>query len=257
MPAALAIAAHPDDIEFQMAGTLLRLRAAGWEIHCLNLAAGDCGSATDSPAAIARRRRAEARAAAARLGAVWHPPIARDLQIAYTTPMVRKVLAVVRKVRPTIVLTHPQVDYMEDHTETCRLAVTATFARGMPNFHSQPRRPAIAGSAVVYHCMPHGLVTPMRQPAPVDLFVDITGVMEVKRAALAEHASQRDWLDATQGMGSYVQDMVRMSSVVGVMSGAFSLAEGWRRRLHLGFGGRDEDPLTEALPKSQWVRRKD
>ena len=38
MPAsrALAIAAHPDDIEFMMAGTLCLLREAGWEIHYLN-----------------------------------------------------------------------------------------------------------------------------------------------------------------------------------------------------------------------------
>ncbi|MFM8357090.1 MAG: PIG-L family deacetylase, partial [Verrucomicrobiota bacterium] len=32
MPAVLALAAHPDDIEFCMAGTLLRLQAAGWEV---------------------------------------------------------------------------------------------------------------------------------------------------------------------------------------------------------------------------------
>ncbi len=41
---AIAIAAHPDDIEFMMAGTLLLLREAGWEIHCLNLSSGNCGS---------------------------------------------------------------------------------------------------------------------------------------------------------------------------------------------------------------------
>jgi LmbE family N-acetylglucosaminyl deacetylase len=41
----LAAAAHPDDIEFMMAGTLLRLKDAGCEIHLWNLANGCYGSA--------------------------------------------------------------------------------------------------------------------------------------------------------------------------------------------------------------------
>ena len=51
--AAIAIAAHPDDIEFCMAGTLLLLKHAGLEIHYLNLSTGTCGSMTTK---AARRR---------------------------------------------------------------------------------------------------------------------------------------------------------------------------------------------------------
>jgi hypothetical protein len=43
-PAAIAIGAHPDDIEFTMAGTLALLKKAGFRIHCLNIASGSCGS---------------------------------------------------------------------------------------------------------------------------------------------------------------------------------------------------------------------
>jgi hypothetical protein len=42
---AFAIAAHPDDIEFMMAGTLLLLKRAGYEIHYMNVANGSCGTA--------------------------------------------------------------------------------------------------------------------------------------------------------------------------------------------------------------------
>ena len=42
----LAAAAHPDDIEFMMAGTLLRLGDAGCEVHLWTLANGCCGSNT-------------------------------------------------------------------------------------------------------------------------------------------------------------------------------------------------------------------
>ena len=40
----LAIAAHPDDIEFCMAGTLLLLKRKGLKIHYLNLSTGNLGS---------------------------------------------------------------------------------------------------------------------------------------------------------------------------------------------------------------------
>jgi LmbE family N-acetylglucosaminyl deacetylase len=68
-PAVLAIVAHPDDIEFVAAGTLLRLRDAGWQTHYLNLSGGDCGSMTTGPDETRTIRAAEGRAAAAILGA--------------------------------------------------------------------------------------------------------------------------------------------------------------------------------------------
>src|SRR4030095_17221643 len=80
---AIAIAAHPDDIEFYMAGTLLLLKAAGWEIHYFNLSTGNCGSVQHDAAATRRIRRREAQRAAKLLGAKWHPPIADDLEIFY------------------------------------------------------------------------------------------------------------------------------------------------------------------------------
>jgi LmbE family N-acetylglucosaminyl deacetylase len=44
------MAAHPDDIEFVMAGTLLRLKERGWDIHYFNLSTGNCGSVRYSAA---------------------------------------------------------------------------------------------------------------------------------------------------------------------------------------------------------------
>lgn len=248
MPRALAIAAHPDDIELQMAGALLRLRDAGWEIHCFNLSQGDCGSLSEGPAATARRRAAEARAAAAAMGAVWHRPIARDLAIIYSLRLLRRVLAVVRRVTPTVILTHNPVDYMEDHTETCRLAVSAAFARGMPNFRSEPARAAFSAPTVVYHAMPHGLRGALGQPVVPEFAVDIGPVLKAKRAALACHCSQKDWLDATQGLGSYLSAMESMAAEVGALTGRFSHAEGWQRHGHLGFASPGDDPLAAALP---------
>ena len=78
-----AIAAHPDDIEFLMAGTLILLRRAGWEAHCLCIANGSCGTADLERDEIVRIRREEARAAAESIGAVYHESLVDDLQIFY------------------------------------------------------------------------------------------------------------------------------------------------------------------------------
>ena len=78
-PRVLAIAAHPDDIEIFMAGTLLRLAAAGWELHYFNLSCGNGGSLEMDGETAARVRLEEAREGAARLGARFYPPVARDL----------------------------------------------------------------------------------------------------------------------------------------------------------------------------------
>src|SRR6478735_4857530 len=101
MPSALAIAAHPDDIEFVMAGTLLLLREAGWEIHYLNVSTGNLGSMTMSAAETKRVRRQEAQRAAESLGAIWHAPIANDLQIFYEDRTLRRLAAIVREVDPS------------------------------------------------------------------------------------------------------------------------------------------------------------
>src|SRR5438477_4113500 len=196
----LAIAAHPDDIEFYMAGTLLLLKEAGWEIHCLNVASGNCGSVNQNAARTRATRRREARCAALVLGAAWHPPLCDDLEIFYEIKPLRRLAAVVRKVKPTIVLTHSPQDYMEDHTNTCRLAVTAAFARGMSNFRTVPARKPIAGEVCVYHAMPHGLCDGLRQKVMPEVFVNTTSVHETKRQALACHRSQKEWLDISQGM---------------------------------------------------------
>lgn len=247
VPVALALAAHPDDIEFLMAGTLLLLGQAGWDLHYFNLSTGNCGSTVHPPATLRRMRRGEAREGARRLGAQWHPPITDDLEIFYEERLLRRVAAVVRQVKPSILLTHAPVDYMEDHTNTCRLAVTAAFARGMPNFRTQPARRAVDGEVTVYHAMPHGLCGPLGEPIRPEFFVDTGGVQARKREALAAHTSQRSWLDASQGMDSYLQTMEAFARDVGRRSRRFRFAEGWRRHLHLGFCGPAADPLREAL----------
>ena len=244
---AFAIGAHPDDIEFYMAGTLLLLKQAGWEIHYMTLASGNCGSTEHSAAVMRRTRRLESERAAAILGAKFHPSLVDDLEIFYEIKTLRSLAAVIREVSPTIVLTHSPQDYMEDHTNTCRLVATAAFARGMPNFETIPVRAAVATDVTIYHAMPHGLRDGLRRRIYPGQFVNTTAVHNTKRQALAAHRSQKEWLDASQGMNSYLTIMDELSLEVGAMSQIFQHAEGWRRHLHLGFSPADVHPLADAL----------
>ena len=255
MKSALAIFAHPDDIEFVAAGTLLLLRQRGWDIHYLNVSTGNCGSAEFSPAKTRRVRLAEAKAAAKILGAHFHAPLCDDLEILYDVKTLRRIAAVIRESKASIVLTHSPQDYMEDHMSTCRLAVTAAFTHGMPNFHSIPPRPTYAHDVTLYHAMPHGLCDPLRRKIIPGSFVNTTSVHATKLAALAAHQSQQGWLDVSQGMNSYLRSMEDMSHAVGKLSKKFKLAEGWRRHLHLGFSANDIDPLAEALGQDCLINR--
>ena len=244
---AFAVAAHPDDIEFMMAGTLLLLQRAGYDIHYLNIANGSCGTATLAKRTIISIRKQEARASAKLLGAVFHPSLVDDIEVFYEKRLLARVAAVVRKVNPTIMLVPSPEDYMEDHTNAARLAVTAAFCRGMRNFQTIPEVRPVEGDVTIYHAMPAGLRDAMGRRVLPEYFVDIASVIADKRQALAQHRSQKEWLDVSQGMDAYLSTMERLSAEVGAMSGRFPYAEGWRRHSRLGFCEPDADPLAKAL----------
>ncbi len=230
-----------------MAGTLILLADEGWGVHCVNVSSGNLGSLTLSPAETTQVRRAEAQNAARSINATWHPSLCNDLQVFYDDRTLRRLTAMVREVDPSIVLTHSPQDYMEDHMNTARLAVSATFARGVPGYRTVPPRDPVLSAVTIYHGSPHGLRDGLRRRVIPEAFVNTTTVQDRKREALACHRSQRDWLDATQGMDSYLATMDEFARALGSMSGKFRYAEGWRRHLHYGFGNEQDDPLKTAL----------
>lgn len=244
---AFAVGAHPDDIEFMMAGTLLMLGRVGYELHVMNLCNGSCGTAVEGRDAIVSRRTGEAREAAGTLGAVFHEPLVDDIDLYYERPVLHRLGSLMRDVAPGILLLSSPQDYMEDHTNACRVAVTAAFCRGMRNFPADPPRSPVSGDVTLYHALPWGLRDSLRRVVLPGQFVNVGAALARKRQALACHASQKEWLDASQGLDSYLNTMESMCHEVGRLSGKFEYAEGWRRHLHLGFCSQDADPLSEAL----------
>ena len=252
---ALAISAHPDDIEFYMAGTMLLLSGVGYELHYLTIANGGCGGTRHDAVTIARTREAEAKRASDILGAAFHESFCNDLEIFYEIGLLRRLAAIIREVKPSIILTHPPVDYMEDHTCTCRLVVTAAFAREMPNFITMPAREPYSADVTIYHSTPHGLTDPLRGLMIPELFVNTESVHQRKSEALAAHQSQAAWLGSSQGANSLTSMLDAFSSKVGQLSRDFAHAEGWWRHSHLGFCREDADPLRETLGSLTTTRK--
>ncbi len=256
-PVVLAVFAHPDDVEFTCAGTLALLRDAGCETHYLNLANGCCGSLEQSRAETAETRWRETRDAAAALGAVPHPPLFNDLEIFYNQESLERVAAVFREIRPNVVLTHALEDYMEGHMNTARLAVSALFTAGMPNYLTHPERPPYPGVRALYHALPHGFRRPAdgRRVYP-GFYVGVDEVMDRKRSALACHRSQKEWLDKTQGMNAYLETQADFASTLGTESGASQYAEGFTQHLPLGFGPESFQPLQTLLHEKIHINMK-
>ena len=256
MPTVLALMAHPDDIEITCAGTLILLKAAGWDVHLATMTAGDLGTATLPAATISRIRRREAAAAAAILGAGYTCLGFKDLTIAHAERPKRIVAGLLRNVRPDVVITHPPRDYMSDHEETARLAREAAFASTMPKWATlppvgtRPPRKAAAPCAhvpVLLHADPIDLVDHTGSRVPAQFLVDVSTVIEQKAEMLAAHATQREWLRQQHGEDEYLHWMRRLGAARGreFRKRSVTHAEGFVQ--HRGHGFPKDDALTAAL----------
>ena len=246
---ALAVGCHPDDVEFNMAGTLSLLAKQGWEVHLHTMANGSCGTAEYSEDDIIRIRGKEAADAAKVIGATYHPGLVNDLMVYYEDSLVRRATALIRKVKPTLVLLPSLEDYMEDHMNTARVTVTACFCRGMMNYYSYPPMDAYGDDIFLYHAQPHLHHDGMRNLIVPSLVVDVSSEVEIKEEMLRTHASQKNWLDVSQGQDSYLigmRDICRQVVKIAGLSG-FEYGEGWRQHNHIGYSAQDKDLLAEAL----------
>ncbi len=191
----MVIVAHPDDADFGPAATVAGWVRAGSVAHLVCCTSGDAGSddpRTD-PLVLARQREAEQRAAAAHVGyeavTFLHRP---DGALANDLALREQLVRSLRTFRPDAVLTmDPTVlihadGYIQhtDHREAAIATVDAVY-------------PA-ARNAMAF---PHLMIDEGLEPHTVgrlylfwtdraDTWVDVSDTLEVKLAALREHASQ-------------------------------------------------------------------
>lgn len=139
---ALAIGAHPDDIEFGCGATLAKWAAAGTDVHFLVLTDGSKGTwnADDDLDALVTTRVNEARAAATTLaGATVHFGGFIDGELESDRAGRGLVCRVIREVRPDVVLGHdPWQRYRlhPDHRHSGWLTIDGIVAARDPHFFS-------------------------------------------------------------------------------------------------------------------------
>jgi LmbE family N-acetylglucosaminyl deacetylase len=185
---ALAIAAHPDDVEFGGGGTLAKWAAAGCEVSILVCTDGSKGTwdpVVDEEWLIATRQD-EQRAAAQSLGATGQVVFLghTDGELQSTLSERAQVALWIRTLRPDVVLGHdPWKRYRlhPDHRHAGLLTVEAVVAARDPKFFPT--------QGVAHHRPDRMLLWEADEP---DHAEDVTGFAEAKFNALACHQTQHE-----------------------------------------------------------------
>jgi LmbE family N-acetylglucosaminyl deacetylase len=229
---ALAIAAHPDDVEFGCGATLAKWAAAGCVVNHLVCTDGSKGSwdATTDRDVLVATRQDEQRAAAKALGATGEVAFlgAVDGELEATLDLRREVARWIRYFRPDVVLGHdPWRRYRlhPDHRHAGFLTVDGVVAARDPHFY-----PDLA----VEHWRPTTLL--LFEAEEVDHLEDVTDTVDAKLAALYEHESQlRSTMyievgseDAEQQRARFRRHELERMAVFG-RPAAIPFAEGFKR----------------------------
>src|SRR5262245_36083828 len=176
----LSIHAHPDDVEILAGGTLALLAAAGHSLSIVTMTPGDCGSADLPAEEIAAIRRNEAASAASRIGAEYRCAEFRDLSIFSDDASRRRVVEILRRNKPNLVLTSSPIDYMCDHEATSALVRDSCFAAPARNYATRDLQPAPPLAAIphLYFMDPVGGVDRDGCPIMADFYVNVESVFE-------------------------------------------------------------------------------
>src|SRR2546423_1534170 len=144
----LIVGAHPDDADYAAGGTAALYRAAGHVVKMVSLTNGAAGHQTLRGAELAQRRRAEAAAAGAVIGATYDVLDNPDGGLLPTLENRSQVIRLIRSFQPDLVLTHRPNDYHPDHRYTSQLvqdaAYLVTVPAVVPEVPHLPRDPVIA-----------------------------------------------------------------------------------------------------------------
>ena len=190
----LAVFAHPDDAEISSGGTLARWGSEGREVHLLILTNGDRGSEDPKQdrSELAATRRTESEAAGRVLGLadVRILPV-HDGEVENSLELRAQIVRRIREVRPTVVLSCDPTAWFfgnryfnhADHRTAGAAALDSVFpGAGNPHFFSDQIDQGLAPWKVTEVWL--GWTTEPNH------FQDVSGFMDTKLEALAEHRSQ-------------------------------------------------------------------
>lgn len=211
----LVVTAHPDDVDFGMAGTVATWTSAGVEVVYCVVTDGDAGGFDRgvSRADMAVLRRQEQRQAAKVLGVEQVEFLGYgDGRLVPSIELRRDISRIIRQVRPhRLVCQSPERMWDRigashpDHLAAGEAAVCAVY----PDARNPFAHPELLAEGLEPHTVPEMWLMAARQP---DRYVDVTNAVDKKLAALHCHASQlpdpagmedrvRGWMAATARAG--------------------------------------------------------
>lgn len=219
----LVVTPHPDDGEFGIAGTVARWTGEGRRVAYVVCTSGDKGTGDYNvdPAALARRREDEQRAAAAVLGVrevvfLGYP----DQELEDTREFRREIVRYIRLFRPaTVASTDPYKRYIwhRDHRITGRVVLDAVF----PYARDHLSYPELLQEGLQPHIVREVLMWGSDDP---NYCVDITATFNLKLQALRCHASQVGGHREAQ-----VEQFMRERALAAAAGRPFELGEAFRR----------------------------
>jgi LmbE family N-acetylglucosaminyl deacetylase len=128
----LVIGAHPDDADIKAGGTSAKWTALGHTVRLVSLTNGQAGHQLMHGSKLATRRKAEAEAAAAVIGATYEifdqPDGELDDRVEYRLRVIR----LIRSFDPDVIITHRSTDYHPDHRFTGLLVQDASYLLTVP-----------------------------------------------------------------------------------------------------------------------------
>lgn len=194
---AMFIFAHPDDIEFGVAGTAAVWAMAGARVIYVVITDGNVGSHEDgmTPERLAEVRRKEQKAAADLIGAECVFLGHHDGFLQPTLELRKELVRLIRQYKPDAVVCpdptnfFPSEDYINhpDHRATGQAALDAVF----PAAEMSLLYPDLLAEGLVGHKVDFVYVTFSQK---TNYYVDITDTIDLKIKALQQHVSQIDGL---------------------------------------------------------------
>jgi LmbE family N-acetylglucosaminyl deacetylase len=244
------IHAHPDDAEILAGGTLALLTALGHPVTIVTMTPGDCGSAVFAPDQVSTLRKAEATASASLIGAEYRCAEFRDLAIFNDDASRRRTTGLLRDLRPDIVITAAPNDYLSDHEATSGLVRDACFAASVPNYSTNPPLPPTSGVPCLYFVDPVAQTDRQGSLVTPDFVINVASTFTTKRAMLAKHETQREWLRQQHSMDDYLAQMEQWTRQCGSRFGV-EVGEGFRQYKIHPYPG---EPMLQQILASYVVR---
>ncbi len=174
----LAIAAHPDDVELSVGGTLIKLASIGYRTGILDMTRGEAGT-RGTP----ELRQQEAEQAAKILGVSIRENLdLGDAHIWVNEESRVKLVRALRRLRPRVIFTQHADDPHPDHAHTAQLVREAMHISGLAKYDAEAGLERWRPNCIAHFLFP-------RTIAP-SFIVDISAENERKWAAIRAHASQ-------------------------------------------------------------------